>query len=102
MIERCPQLLTVSVDGLERRAAYLQQALGWQPGGGQLAVFVAKYPKPFACVDFGSEEKQLMLRFLTGVVGVAPGDCLSKWSIYLNRSLETTVARYMLIQARSL
>ena len=100
VLERCPHLLKCSAGNLQRRANYVQRQLGWQPGDGQLAAFIKKYPDPFARIDFNSPDKRALLLLLSGVVGAERRKVLGKWSAYLGRGLETTVARYVLVQVR--
>ena len=98
LLERCPRLLAVPADRLQRNASYLQHQLGWQPGSGQLAACIADYPLPFAQLDFEGKETQAKLLLLTGVVGVGRLDVLASGSNCLVRGLETIAARYMLVQ----
>ena len=101
VLGRSPHLLTVSVDGLQRRADFLRQQLGWRPGDGQLAAWIEAHPRTMAGVDFDSADKQALLRLYTGVLGLPLTDCLERLSTYLGYGLETAAARYMLVQVRS-
>ena len=85
---------------LQGNAAYVRQQLGWQDGDGQLAVFVATYPQPFADVNLGSEETQHKLRLLSEVVGVSRQECLTSGISYLKGGLDAIAARYMLALVR--
>ncbi|KAI7841231.1 hypothetical protein COHA_005068 [Chlorella ohadii] len=65
VVSRGPRLLTTTEQHLRANADYMQQALGWQDGDGQLAAFVAAYPQPFATVNLSGEGAADKLRLLT-------------------------------------
>ena len=99
VVDRSPMLLTRTVQRLQGNADTLRSALGWQDGDGQLGVFVAAYPQPFATIDLGDEKTQHKLRLLTQVVGYPVVEVLSARTTYLKTGLATMAAHYMLVQA---
>ncbi|PRW50832.1 transcription termination factor mitochondrial [Chlorella sorokiniana] len=101
VIDRGALLLTRSAQRLQGNADYLQQALGWQEGDGQLAAFVAARPADFGTVNLSDEDMQQTLRLLSEVVGVSTEACLSSGISYLNKRLVSIAARYMLVQERA-
>ena len=98
LLERAPHLLSASDTRLQRNADYLAEQLGWRPDDGQLAAFIQRYPTPFANLNPGVEDLLLKLRFWEDVVGVPRRECLGRFGNYLANRLDTTAARYILVQ----
>ena len=103
VVDRVPQLLTVSQASLERRAEHLQRQHGWRRvrgHTGQLTAWIEAHPSAFAESDFGSPDRQAVQLLYTGVLGLDEAGCATRWSSYLSRGLPRTAARYVLLQAR--
>ncbi|PRW51023.1 RMD5-like protein A isoform A [Chlorella sorokiniana] len=90
-----------STQRLQGNAGYLHQALGWRGGTCQLAALVAARPQNFATINLSDKDTQPKLRLLSEVVGVSIEDCLTGRISYLTRKLDSTAARYMLVQERA-
>ena len=102
VLETAPTLLTVSADGLQRRADFLQRQHGWRRvrgRTGQLGKWIEARPNAFS-VDLAAPDTAAKLLLLAGGQGLPLADALERCGAYLHIGLETAAARCALVQAR--